>query len=154
VLLILRRRALAAAIGALLPALAAATPIAAEEAKFGALRFERAWVRAATISVSAAYLTISTVDPAGDRLLAVSSPAAGRAELHTVIMDGGVMRMRPVEAIDIRLEAPAELRPGSLHIMLLDLVRPLRPDDTVRLVLRFERAGAVEVAAPVRAGPP
>ncbi len=126
----------------------------AQDTSRNPIKIEHAWVRAATVTVSAAYMRIATRSSAGDRLLGVSSAIAERAELHEVSMDGSIMRMRPVESIAVTPAAPAELRPGGLHIMLIGLGQPLKAGDKVKLALRFERAGAVEIEVPVRAGPP
>lgn len=137
-----------------LVALAAAFAAAprAEDTRRGAVTVSGAWVRATTIQTSAAYLTIAVSNGAGDTLVAAASPAAGRVELHTVIEDGGVMRMRPVASIAIARGRPAQLRPGGDHIMLMDIKAPLRAGDRLPLVLHFAKAGAVELSVPVIAG--
>lgn len=102
---------------------------------------------------SAAYMTIKS--PAGaDRLLRVTSPVAAKVELHNHIKDGDVMRMREVSAIDVPAGGAATLAPGGLHIMLLELKQPLKAGESVPLTLEFEKAGKVDVAAPVQAAAP
>ncbi len=109
------------------------------------------WARAAMAGrTSAAYMTIENTTGTLDRLVAASSPAARLVELHSHIMDGGVMRMRPVTAIEVNPGEPAVLRPGGLHVMLIDLTRQLRAGETIPLTLRFERGGAVTVEVPVQ----
>ena len=75
------------------------------------------------------------------------------AEMHEMAMDGSVMRMRQVDAIDLPAGQAVELKPGGLHIMLMDLKAPLKAGDTVPLTLRFEKAGEHTVQVPVRAAP-
>lgn len=100
---------------------------------------------------SAAYMTIAT-SGGPDRLIAAESPAAARVELHTHTLDAaGVARMRQVEAIDVAPDAPAELKPGGLHVMLMGLAAPLAPGDALPLTLVFEKAGRVTLTAPVQA---
>ncbi|SEA20931.1 copper chaperone PCu(A)C [Rubrimonas cliftonensis] len=100
---------------------------------------------------SAAYMTIETTGEE-DRLIAAASPAAARVELHTHLLDDqGVARMREVEAIPLAPGAPAELRPGGLHVMLMGLAAPLEPGGEIAITLSFERAGDVTLTAPVRA---
>ena len=109
------------------------------------------WARAAMAGrTSAAYMTIENTTGTLDRLVSATSPAARVVELHTHLMDGGVMRMRPVTAIEVNPGEPAVLRPGGLHIMLIDLARQLRPGETIPLTLRFERAGEVTIQVPVQ----
>ncbi len=98
---------------------------------------------------SAAYMTIRTPGQA-DTLLRASSPLAAKVELHNHIRDGDVMRMREVESIPIPAAGAATLAPGGLHIMLLELKQPLKTGDKVPLTLEFEKAGKVEVSAPVQ----
>jgi copper(I)-binding protein len=138
-----RRILLAAALAGTLSAPAAAqAPVVVQEP----------WARAALQGrTSAAYMTIENTTTALDRLVSATSPVARVVELHTHMMDGGVMRMRPVQAIEVNPGEPAVLRPGGLHIMLIDLARPLRAGETIPLTLRFEKAGDVTVNVAVQA---
>ncbi len=113
------------------------------------------WTRASAGMTGAGYMTLRNTGEAADRLVAASTPAAGRAELHTMTMDGDVMRMRRVEAIEIPPGGSTELRPGGLHVMLFGLKQPLKEGDRFPLTLRFERTGEVTVEVAVRgAGAP
>src|SRR5215469_6126663 len=67
----------------------------------------------------AAYVTIQS--PTADRLVAASSPIAKKAELHTMSMEGMVMKMRPMTGVDIPAGQPVTLKPGGEHIMLMGL---------------------------------
>lgn len=91
----------------------------------------------------------STTSP--DRLIAASSDAAQRVELHTHLIDAnGVARM--VEVEDGFAVAPGEthaLERGGDHVMLMGLTRPLADGDTIQLKLTFERAGEMIVEVPV-----
>ncbi|MSP03881.1 MAG: copper chaperone PCu(A)C [Acetobacteraceae bacterium] len=90
-----------------------------------------------------------------DRLTGVASDAAGRVELHETTMENGIMSMRPVAGVTVSPGAATRLAPGGLHIMLVDLKRPLKEGDMITLELRFERAGKISVVVPVaRAGAP
>ena len=93
-----------------------------------------------------------TIETSGgpDRLVAVASPLAGKVELHAHLHEGGVMKMREVEAIDVAPGKPAKLETGGLHIMIMDLKQPLKAGETIPLTLTFEKAGKVEVQVPVR----
>jgi periplasmic copper chaperone A len=111
----------------------------------GQLEIKAPWARATPgrAENGAAYLTI--VSPTADRLTAVSSPVAKKAELHTMSMEGGVMRMRPLPAIDIPAGQTVTLSPGGMHIMLLGLTRPLNQGQSFPLTLSFDRAGPRQV---------
>lgn len=134
-------------------ALSLALPAAAQpEIRAGDLVITQAWSRAAGQGgQGAGYLTIASRGTAPDRLLAASSPAARRMELHSMIRDGDVMRMRQVPAIDIPPGGTVELRPGGLHLMFIGLGQPLRQGETVPVTLRFERAGEVSLAFAIQA---
>jgi copper(I)-binding protein len=121
-------------------------------ARAEALVVHDAWARAGLQGrTSAAYMTIENTTATLDRLVSAATPAARVVELHTHLMEGGVMRMRPVSAIEVNPGEPAVLRPGGLHVMLIDLTRPLRAGETIPLTLRFEKAGEVTVQVPVQA---
>jgi copper(I)-binding protein len=113
------------------------------------------WARptAPGAKVGGAFMTLVGGKDA-DRLLSGSSPAAAAVELHTHVMDGGVAKMRAVPAIDIPAGGRVELKPGGLHIMLINLKAPLKAGDTVPLKLRFEKAGEVEVRVAIAAQAP
>lgn len=142
----------AAALLAFSAGLCAAGTITTAQAGEGPVAVKEAWARATIPNrPGAAYLTIHNGGEADDRLVAASSPAAGRVELHTHIMDGDVMKMRPVEAIAAPAGAMAVLQPGGDHIMLFELAEPLKEGGHIKLTLTFEKAGDIEVMAQVQA---
>jgi copper(I)-binding protein len=98
----------------------------------------------------AAYMTITAQGGAGDRLIAAASPAANRAELHTHIMEGNVMRMRQVQGIDVKPGETAALKPGGFHVMLLGLKQPLVEGQSFPLTLTFEKGGRIDVEVKVQ----
>jgi copper(I)-binding protein len=99
---------------------------------------------------SAAFLTLSNGDDADHALVAGRSDAAQTVELHTHIVDEGVMRMRRIERIDVPAGREQVLEPGGLHIMLIGLERQLQAGDEVSLTLEFEDGSSIELQAPVR----
>jgi copper(I)-binding protein len=98
----------------------------------------------------AVFMSISNAGTEPDRIVGVSSSAAGAVELHEMADEDGMMVMRPVEG---SLEVPAggsvELEPGGYHVMLIGLAEDLLPGDTVELTVAFERGGAVDLDAEV-----
>ncbi|HEY4250797.1 MAG TPA: copper chaperone PCu(A)C [Roseomonas sp.] len=142
-----RRTLLAAAI-----ALLAALPAAAQDYRAGDIIVSQGWSRAAGANATGgAFLTIRNTGTAPDRLVAASSPIARRVELHIMSMDGDVMRMRPVDAVELPAGATVQLAPGGLHIMMIGLTQALEQGGTAPLTLRFERAGEVQVQLAVQA---
>jgi copper(I)-binding protein len=114
-----------------------------------AVKITDAWARATPGKAvnGAAYLTL--VAPAADRLVAISTPVAGKAELHTMTMEGSVMRMRPLAALDLPAGQAVTLKPGAVHIMLQGLHEPLRAGQSFPLTLTFEKAGTQQVAVAI-----
>ncbi|MEO9162980.1 MAG: copper chaperone PCu(A)C [Casimicrobiaceae bacterium] len=98
-----------------------------------------------------AYFTIRNVGKAGDRLLRVSSSAAQTVELHSMTMDGNLMKMRAVPALDIPAGSNVTLGTGGYHVMLTGLRQPLVAGNKLPLTLTFEKAGTIEVSAQVEA---
>ena len=139
-------------------ALAAGLVVAsAALAQTNQLEVSNAWARATPGKAEngAAYLTIQSPTP--DRLLSVSTPVAKKAELHTMSMEGMVMKMRPLADLDIPAGQPVTLKPGGQHVMLLGLDAPLREGQSFPLTLTFEKAGTrtvtVAIEKPGAAGP-
>lgn len=89
-----------------------------------------------------------------DRLVSASSPVAKSVELHTMEMDGSVMRMRQVPGIDVPAGQTVALKPGGHHLMFMGLTQPLKQGDTFPLTLHFEKAGDVQVQMTVSMQPP
>ena len=80
-----------------------------------------------------------------DRLLSAAADVSTAVELHVMKMEGDVMRMRQVDAIDVPAGQTVELRPGGLHIMFVGLKAPLKAGERFPMTLRFEKAGEVAV---------
>ncbi|OSP56138.1 DUF1775 domain-containing protein [Pseudoruegeria sp. SK021] len=102
--------------------------------------------------VAGGFLSIANAGAQDDRLIGVAADVAGRAEIHEMAMDGDVMKMRK---LDDGLLVPAGgtvvLKPGGLHLMMMDLTQPLVEGETVAVTLTFETAGEVIVTLPVGA---
>ena len=97
-----------------------------------------AWVRATVgpQKVTGAFMQITSAQDT--KLVAVQSAAAKKVELHTMEMDKDVMRMREIASLDLPAGKAVELKPGSYHIMLIDLVKPVKEGDTVAVTLVIE----------------
>lgn len=113
---------------------------------------ENTWARATAAGqkVGGAYLTLKG-GSRPDRLIGASAAVAERVELHSMSMDGDVMRMRQVDAIEVPAGQQVELKPGGLHLMLMGLKQALPAGNRFPLKLRFERAGEVTVEMKVQA---
>lgn len=99
----------------------------------------------------AAYMTIANAGGEADRLVGGSTPVANVVEIHEIVPEGDVMRMRPVAGgLEIPAGGEETLEPGGYHVMLIGLTEDLNPDMTFDLTLRFERAGEVTVPVGVR----
>ena len=85
-----------------------------------------------------AYMALTATEPL--TLVGVSSPVAGTTEVHEMKMDGDIMRMRALPALELPAGKTVELKPGGLHVMLLDLKAPLSPNSSVPLRLTFRNA--------------
>lgn len=93
----------------------------------------------------AAYFSVSNKGSSQDRLLRASSPRAAAVELHSMSMDGNVMRMRSVPAVALPAGATVKLEPGGLHAMLTGLKQPLKAGERFPMTLVFEKSGSVTV---------
>ncbi|KQZ76631.1 hypothetical protein ASE06_06370 [Sphingopyxis sp. Root214] len=127
---------------------AAATPLLAQSVTAGKLVIDQAWSRqtAPTQKVGGGFLSITNKGKTADRLVSATSPVATEVQLHTMSMDGGVMRMRQMkDGIAIPAGKTVELKPGGLHVMFIGLKRPLAVGDSVPVKLRFARQGEVQV---------
>ena len=126
----------------------AAVPAVARDYTVGSIRINHPWTRATPkgATIAAGYMTIVNAGAAPDRLIGGSSPVAGGLQVHSMVMDNGVMKMRPVEGgLEVKPGETVELKPGAFHIMLMDLKRPLEKGQLIKGTLEFEKAGKVEI---------
>ncbi len=133
--------------------LAFSAAVSAQNYQAGALHVDHPYARATVPGQpsGAAYMTLENRGKDGDRLLAAASPVAQKTEIHTMSMDGNVMKMRQVAGIDLAPAAKVVMKPGDgYHIMLLGLKQQLKAGDTLPLTLTFEKAGKLEVSVPVQ----
>lgn len=114
----------------------------------GALSIQHPWSRETAVgqAVGGGFLTVANSGTRDDRLLSGTTPVAAEVQLHTMRMDGGVMRMRQVtDGIAVPAKGSVELKPGGYHIMFMGLRRQLRQGERFPVTLRFRRAGSVTV---------
>lgn len=117
-----------------------------------------AWVRATVPGQSGtgAFMNITAKD--GAKLVGVSSPAAGVAEVHEMKMENDIMRMRAVPALDLPAGKTVALKPGGFHVMLMELKQALPQGSSVPLTLTLRDAkgqeSKLEMKLPVAASAP
>ncbi len=109
-----------------------------------AITIKDAWVRTTVPGQrgTGAFMKITAKE--GTRLVGASTPVAGVAEVHEMKMDGDVMKMRALPGLELPAGKTVELKPGGLHVMLMDLKAALPKDSTVPLTLLFKDAKGVE----------
>ena len=131
-----------------------ATGAQAHDYVVGSIGIDHPWTRATpkNAPVAGGYLKITNTGTTPDRLIGGSVEVAKRFEIHEMKMDGGVMKMRELkDGLDIAPGATVELKPGSYHIMMMNLSRPLTKGEKVKGSLTFEKAGKVDVEFAVEA---
>jgi periplasmic copper chaperone A len=97
-------------------------------------------------------MTIINKGTVSDRLVGGSSAVAGQFEVHSMVMEQGVAKMRPVEGgLEIKPGETVELKPGGYHVMLTGLKQPLEKGQKVKGTLEFEKAGKVDIEYTVEA---
>src|SRR5208337_1987013 len=112
----------------------AATPAQATDYDVGSMHISQPWARATPkgANSAAAYMTITNNGKTPDRVSCVSSDASAECQIHSMTMDDGVMKMRPVEGgLEIKPGETVTLKPGSFHVMFVDLKHPLEQGKTV-----------------------
>lgn len=99
-----------------------------------------------------AFMQLNSVEDS--RLVDASSPNF-IVEIHEMSMHGNVMRMKQIDGIDLPAGKTVELKPGSYHLMFIDVKKQLKEGDTVPLTLRFENtekvSQTIKVNVPVKA---
>lgn len=105
-----------------------------------------------------AFMVIKNTGDKDVKVLKADNPASRVTELHTHLNENGVMKMRPVPAIDVKAKGQAVLQPGGLHVMMIDLKAPMKEGDIVPITLTFDDGSSKQVDAkvvrPMAAGMP
>jgi len=118
------------------------------------VKIDEPWARATVPGQKATGVFMKLTATQAGQLVGVSSPVAGVAEVHEMKMDGNVMKMAAVPAIDLPAGKPVALQPGGYHVMLMDLKGPLAKDTSVTITLKFKDSKGVvsqqEVKLPVK----
>ena len=117
---------------------------AAALAQGAAVKVDGAWARATVQGQKGSGAFMSLTASEATRLVGVSSPVAGVAEVHEMKMEGDVMKMRALPSLELPAGKKVEFKPGGYHVMLMDLKAPLAKDSTVPLTLLFKDAKGVE----------
>jgi len=136
-------------------ALLASTMVAlAQGTTVGALTIEQPWTRATPTGarVAGGFMVITNKGATTDRLIAGAFERSKRVEIHEMAMEAGVMKMRELpKGLEIKPGESVTLKPGSYHVMFLDLGQQLKNGEQVKGTLVFEKAGKVEVTYKVEA---
>lgn len=97
-----------------------------------------AWARATVEGQHGTGAFMRLLSRDGARVVGASSEAAEVVEIHEMVMQGNVMRMRPIVGLDLPPGQPVDLKPGGHHMMLMDLKRPLKNGEKIKVDLRVE----------------
>jgi copper(I)-binding protein len=120
----------------------------------GQVEVKDAWVRATVSQQKSTGAFMRLTAAQGARVVQITSPVAGVAEIHEMSMVGDMMRMRPVAALDLPAGQTVELKPGGFHLMLLDLKQTIKEGDIVPVTMVFEgkdgKRTSVDLKLPVR----
>jgi copper(I)-binding protein len=119
----------------------------AHDYQAGTIKVDHPWTRATApgAQVGVGYMKITNNGAAPVQLVGASTPVAAKVEVHTMSMEGGVMRMRAVPSLTIPARSTVELKSGGLHLMLIGLKKPLVVEDLVPLTLNFSGGITLDV---------
>jgi copper(I)-binding protein len=98
----------------------------------------------------AVYMVLSNEGGSDDTLISAETDIAAVVELHETKMENDVMKMSPVHTINIPAGESVMLKPGGLHVMLINLQKELVPGETVTLTLNFEKSAPITIEAEIR----
>jgi copper(I)-binding protein len=119
----------------------------------GDMTISQPWARASAgmAKAGAAFMTLHNDTGMDDTLIAAKSDVASRVELHTHLMEDGVMKMREVkDGIPVKNGASQDLKPGSYHVMFMGLKAPLQENSTFPVTLVFKHAGEKSIVVEVK----
>lgn len=97
-----------------------------------------------------AFMVLKNAGDKDAKVVKADNPVSKATELHTHLNENGVMKMRPVPAVDIKAKGETVLKPGSLHVMMIDMKKPLKEGEVVPITLTFEDGSNKTVDAVVK----
>lgn len=118
----------------------------------GSIHIAQPWARATPkgATTGAGYMTITNKGAMPDRVSCVSSDASAQCQIHSMVMEGGAMKMRPVEGgLEIKPGETVTLKPASFHVMFVDLKHPLEQGKAIKATLKFDKAGTIDIEYPI-----
>lgn len=121
-------------------------------ASYANLHAENIYARetAPSVTTSAVFVSLSNTDDNDIALISASTAIAGTVELHDMIKEGDVMKMRHIERIVIPAHGKIDLKPGGLHVMLFDLTGPLKEGENISVKLNFSNQQTLTLDTPVK----
>ncbi|MDH7603384.1 MAG: copper chaperone PCu(A)C [Melioribacter sp.] len=115
------------------------------------INIKDAWARvSAKGSNSAVYFKITNNSAKNDTLISAESNSAEVVEIHETFNENNKMGMRAVKFVEIPAKSEVNFKPGGLHIMLINLIRNLKNNDTINLVLKFKHSKEIKMKVPVK----
>jgi periplasmic copper chaperone A len=124
-----------------------ATTVMAKDYKAGSIEIVSPWSRATPKGAQTAigYMTIKNNGATSDRLAGGSVDVAASVQLHSMVMENGIAKMRELHDIEIKPGQTIEFKPGGSHAMFVNLKHPLSKGERVKGTLVFEHAGTVQI---------
>ncbi len=122
--------------------------------KLGDLDIRHPWARATPsgAEVAGGYMEIFNAGSASDRLISINVPGVHMAAVHEMAVVDGIMKMRPLaQGLEIKSGETIILKPGSFHVMMMGLSKPLIAGETLAGTLHFEKAGSIDVEFKIEA---
>lgn len=124
------------------------TPASAGDTQIGDIVVSNVWTRVTPpgAKVAGGFMTITNKGKTADRLVGGTAPIAGRIEVHEMTMEGGAMKMQEVAGgLEIKPGETVELKPGSYHVMFMDLKAGPVEGTPIEGTLKFDKAGETKV---------
>lgn len=109
------------------------------------------WIRGTVTgqAETGAFMTIKSTEAL--KLMGASTPVAHKVEIHRMEMDQGVMRMRPMNSLEIPANSAVALKPGSYHVMLFGVSKPLAAGEMVPMKLQFQNKEGKTISTTIQA---
>jgi len=132
--------------------IAFAAPALAQDSSSIAVEQPYARATPAGAKTGAVYMTIDNKSGTADKLTGASSDVADKLQIHQMKVENGVMKMRELpDGLPVPANGSVVLKPGSYHVMLIGLKKPLTAGESFPLTLTFAKAGTISVTVPVQA---
>ncbi|MCP4488057.1 MAG: copper chaperone PCu(A)C [Gammaproteobacteria bacterium] len=116
------------------------------------LNITGAWIKnlPPVVPVRAGYMTIANTSNQSVSIVGIESEVFTSIDIHETVENNGMMSMQPLLRLTIAAGTSHKLKPGGIHLMMMQPSQILKPGDMVDIILVFDNGNTQTLEMTVR----